>query len=62
MKELVVKTPRCPQNHPCPSVMICPVGALKQDGFNAPTVDNELCIKCGKCVNFCPMRALQIEG
>ena len=27
---------RCPQNHPCPSVRICPVNALKQTGFNAP--------------------------
>lgn len=62
MKELVVKTERCPQNHPCPSVRICPVGALIQEGFNAPTVDNEVCIKCGKCVSFCPMGALQLQG
>jgi len=30
-----------PQNHPCPSVQACPVGALKQDGYNAPEVDME---------------------
>ncbi len=58
---LVVKKNRCPQNHPCPSVKVCPVGALKQKGFDAPTVDMEKCIKCGKCVNFCPMRALVLE-
>ena len=58
---LVVKKNRCPQNHPCPSVKVCPVGALKQKGFDAPTVDMEKCIKCGKCVNFCPMRALLLE-
>lgn len=61
MEELVVIEYRCPQNHKCPSVAICPVGALKQEGFDAPTVDNDLCIKCGKCVNFCPMRALQLQ-
>ena len=61
MGELVVNEYRCPQNHACPSVSICAVGALKQEGFNAPTVDNDLCIKCGKCVNFCPMRALQLR-
>lgn len=58
---LVVKTQRCPQNHPCPSIRVCPVGALKQKGYAAPTVDMNLCIKCGKCIRFCPMRALVLE-
>ena len=58
---LEVKKSKCPQNHPCPSVRVCPVGALKQNGYNAPTVDMEKCIKCGKCVRFCPMRALVLE-
>ena len=52
---------RCPQNHPCPSVRICPVGALTQNGFEAPTVNHEKCIQCGKCVRFCPMRALALQ-
>lgn len=60
-QSLVVKKNRCPQNHPCPSVRVCPVGALKQKGFDAPTVDMGKCIKCGKCVKFCPMRALVLE-
>lgn len=58
---LVVKEHRCPQNHPCPSVRVCPVGALSQEGFAAPVVDMEKCIRCGKCVKFCPMRALVLE-
>ena len=58
---LTVKTTRCPQNHPCPSVKVCPVGALTQQGFHAPSVNMDKCIKCGKCVNFCPMRALVLE-
>lgn len=58
---LVVKTERCPQNHPCPSVRVCPAGALSQKGFHAPSVDQKKCIQCGKCVNFCPMRALVLE-
>jgi ferredoxin len=61
MNELVVNEYRCPQNHQCPAVTVCPVGALEQDGFDAPAVDNDKCIKCGKCVNFCPMRALQLQ-
>lgn len=50
---------RCPQNHPCPSVKVCPVGALKQEGFKAPTVDEDLCIDCGNCVDYCPMGAFE---
>jgi len=60
-KRLVVKINRCPQNHPCPSVRVCPVNALHQNGFDAPTVDLTECIRCGKCVNFCPKRALVLE-
>ena len=59
--KLAVIKDRCPQNHPCPSVNVCPVGALKQTGFDAPTVEDELCIKCGKCVSFCPMKALVLQ-
>lgn len=58
---LAVKKSRCPQNHSCPSVRVCPVGALSQKGSAAPEVDMEKCIKCGKCVRFCPMRALVLE-
>lgn len=58
---LVVKKSRCPQNHACPSVKVCPVGALIQNGYDAPTVDMNKCIKCSKCVKFCPMGALVLE-
>ena len=63
MKErtLVVKINRCPQNHACPSIRVCPIGALSQKGHTAPAVDNKICIKCGKCVKSCPMRALVLE-
>lgn len=58
---LSVHKNKCPQNHPCPSVRVCPVGALSQSGNAAPTVDMDKCIRCGKCVKFCPMRALALE-
>lgn len=57
-KKLTVINNNCPQNHPCPSVRICPVGALHQTGFSAPTVDHDSCIACGKCTSFCPKSAL----
>ncbi|MCK5740187.1 4Fe-4S binding protein [bacterium] len=54
-----IVTRRCPQNHPCPSVRVCPVGALKQNGYAAPDVNDELCTNCGRCVSFCPLGAIQ---
>ena len=52
---------RCPQNHPCPSVRVCPVQALTQVGYGAPVADMEKCIKCGKCVRYCPMGAISLD-
>ena len=60
-KRLMVNKQRCPQNHPCPSVKVCPVGALTQAGYEAPTVAQDQCIQCGKCVRFCPRMALTLE-
>jgi ferredoxin len=57
---LEVNLGRCPQNHPCPSVPICPVGALRQQGFAAPEVDEDQCIACGRCVSSCPRGALKL--
>lgn len=49
---------RCPANHPCPAVRVCPVNAITQKGFALPSINNDVCIKCGKCIKFCPMRAI----
>ena len=42
----------------CPAVNVCPVGALSQKDFEAPIIDYDKCIGCGKCSNFCPKKAL----
>lgn len=57
-KELKIVIENCPQNHKCPAIKTCPVGALSQEGFSAPKIDYSKCIKCGKCSNFCPKGAL----
>jgi len=49
---------RCPQNHPCPAVRICPVSAIEQKGYGSPKI-NSNCIQCGKCIKFCPTGAIQ---
>ncbi len=60
-KRIVVNKNRCPQNHRCPSIRVCPVDALTQKGFAAPRVDMDACIKCGKCIKYCPMRAISFQ-
>ncbi|MCJ7580909.1 MAG: 4Fe-4S binding protein [Candidatus Aminicenantes bacterium] len=49
---------RCPQDHPCPLISACPVGAISQTGWGAPVVDHEKCIECGICTNSCPHSVL----
>lgn len=51
--QIIVDKNRCPQNHPCPAVKVCPVNALNQNGFDAPTIDQEKCIICKNCVMYC---------
>lgn len=58
MRIIVDKT-RCPQNHPCPARVVCPVDAVIQKGYRAPIIDDDKCIKCRKCVLSCPMGAIQ---
>lgn len=48
----------CPQNHRCPMIPFCPVGAISQDGFGLPVIDDEKCIECGKCARICGMGAV----
>lgn len=51
---------RCPQNHKCPAIKVCPVNAISQTDFELPVIDITICIECKKCINFCPMRAIQL--
>lgn len=56
---ITVNENRCPANHPCPAVNVCPVDAIIQKSYSeAPVIDQDQCIECGKCVNFCPMGAI----
>src|SRR5512142_3358679 len=50
---IAVQSQYCPQNHRCPTLRACPTGALQQQGYDAPTIDAETCIECGRCVSSC---------
>lgn len=56
---IIVEGQRCPKNHPCPSISYCPTGAIEQQGFDAPTIDKDKCVQCGKCLMMCPYGAFQ---
>jgi len=53
-----VSNRRCPQNHRCPAIYQCPTGAITQDGYGLPKIDDEKCIDCRKCIMYCPMGAI----
>jgi ferredoxin len=55
---LTISSTACPQNHRCPLMRVCPTGAISQDGFGLPIIDEEKCIECGKCVKYCPLNAV----
>ncbi|MEI6122568.1 MAG: 4Fe-4S binding protein [Bacteroidota bacterium] len=50
---------KCPQNHRCPLMQICPSDAIMQNGFGLPMIDKSKCTECGKCVRYCPTGAVQ---
>ena len=39
---------------------VCPVEAIRmspdEEGFEYPEVNDEVCLRCGKCVFVCPCR------
>ena len=48
-----VREEYCPQNHPCPVIRVCPTGAIIQNGYAAPVIDDEKCTGCNKCITSC---------
>jgi len=53
-RNIVVNEKYCPQNHRCPSIGVCPVGAIVQKSpFSAPEIDYSKCTGCGICMRSC---------
>ena len=49
---------KCPQNHVCPAIKVCPVETISQKGHGLPVIDESKCINCDACADFCPMKAI----
>jgi ferredoxin len=58
---LTISPLACQQNHRCPILRVCPVGAITQDGYGLPVIDETKCTECEKCIKFCPMHAV-VDG
>jgi Fe-S-cluster-containing hydrogenase component 2 len=61
MEKISVEKSKCPQDHVCPLVSICPAGAISQEGFSAPQIDYDKCVACGACVATCPHQVMSLE-
>jgi len=55
---LTINPSACPQNHRCPIIRICPAGAISQNGYGLPVIDESKCTECGKCTMYCPTHAV----
>lgn len=55
---LCIDKNKCPQNHRCPLLKVCPEDAITQQGFGLPTIDEDKCVECGECVRYCGMNAV----
>ncbi len=41
-------------------IKVCPVDAIKSTGDGLVTIDEDICISCGKCVGQCPKKVLKM--
>ncbi len=57
---LRVNKDKCPQDHKCPAINICPFKAITQLEFNLPEINIDLCKQCMKCIKFCPKKAIEV--
>ncbi|PLX04474.1 MAG: 4Fe-4S ferredoxin [Marinilabiliales bacterium] len=54
MGTIKVEEKFCPKNHSCPTVRMCPAGAISQKSpYSAPEIDYSKCTNCGLCTQSC---------
>ncbi|PKM82670.1 MAG: 4Fe-4S ferredoxin [Firmicutes bacterium HGW-Firmicutes-14] len=60
VKRAVIDTKKCDKSPGCPARRICPADAIEREESNEPYFVNAYCQGCGKCINFCPRRAISM--
>ncbi len=56
---ITVNPKKCPQDHACPMIPICPQKAISQIRVELPIVDLDKCVGCGVCIRHCPRDAFE---
>ncbi len=60
--KIIVNKEKCPQDHRCPAMAICPKQSITQENIYAlPQVNPETCILCKQCINYCPKGAFELH-
>ena len=65
-KKAVINKKLCDHSPFCPAKRACVIGAITQQKswfFKAevPEIDQGKCVGCGRCVDFCPHRAIKMK-
>ncbi|NOZ45615.1 MAG: 4Fe-4S ferredoxin [Chlorobi bacterium] len=59
--KVTVISERCPQNHYCPVIRVCPNNAIEQTSpYSAPNINSSNCTDCGLCTNYCAYGAIKM--
>ena len=50
----------CDKAPNCGMIRLCPADAISQQAGGYPEVNQDSCIECGQCVEYCPHQALSL--
>jgi Fe-S-cluster-containing hydrogenase component 2 len=59
MEALYVDQSLCDRSAGCSAIKTCPNGAMSQFEGNY-VIENNLCLRCKKCVRACPRQAIKV--
>lgn len=57
-KRAVIDPNKCDKSANCPVKRICPANAVEREEIDDPYYINSFCQGCGKCVDYCPRKAV----
>lgn len=59
-KRVVIDPDKCDKSPQCPAREACPAQAIEREEDAEPYFVNAYCQGCGKCLVFCPNKALKM--